>query len=971
MSSSSRDYFGETMSNPQPGTGKGSAEILQALNNPKQKKKQTQKNADVVPTNPKEKQAEDKEEEPMKTIKPANVPVKLHRLYAQELWFAATSVMASLMSPSNGFKNILDKEFAWRTSVLKGILKAGKMEKSQDSMMQVIQGEFNLGVDGFIKVLCADNAKDPDAPLSDILGAAAVVSMMESIIVNCKGYDARSRTLLMDFAETLNVPKEQFQELEGNFIEFITTQENDESLSEEAKKEHEAQLAAAKRSRMWKIGVGTVVGGVIVGVTGGLAAPFLAAGAGVAFGASTGAALATTTGIYVVGAVFGASGAGLLAHKTNRRYGDLSEFEFVHVHLTEEEKLAMEEAAEKRRCRATSMSIFGRSSSVSKSGQDKNSKSESQDIEKLPLLEERKESLSDNKQPAARESREKTDNKKQSVDSSSSAPTGKKKSSLLTFFQKKKDDENASSDESEKEKTEKEAPIKLPESTKLHVIINVNGWIPDGPSEDELPSKNFTELWEDEDDSASEIFALKWESRKLHEFAGAIKSFIVSQGVSYGAATVISHTVFATLAAAAALPVTLMSAAAVIDNPLGVCLNLSKTAGLELAQALLSRAQGNRPVTLVGNSFGALVIFEALKYMATRSNNIGIVQDVYLFGAPVTGKASEWEPISPLISGRIVNCASSYDWVVRMITRGLGAEMSVAGLDGIANDRVLNLEVSHIVKNHSEYYTKMPALLRLVGLSKDFDSQPCPGTIGHLVSVRDKGLGILRYFGFLKTGLDRTTEYCGVSLYNPLGDNNGEFQTHRYFSCQMNHGIFVPSSEITVENATYFGEPEDDHQCYSPTCRARAKNEDDDDEYQCTCYSPSHKCHERVKAIMLTPAGRKPPSPSDVDTAGLSLKIKGVEKNWLTANEYEIDVNSGFITVKRTLKDFQLICKQISSELGSDLKFPKKLSEETLQPWIEALAAAIPMMSGRLQMQTFTFLGFPDTSQESPQDSTA
>jgi surfactin synthase thioesterase subunit len=56
-----------------------------------------------------------------------------------------------------------------------------------------------------------------------------------------------------------------------------------------------------------------------------------------------------------------------------------------------------------------------------------------------------------------------------------------------------------------------------------------------------------------------------------------------------------------------------------------VCISAAKTAGAELAHALLERSQGSRPVTLVGSSFGALVIFEALKHMKERKHNGGII----------------------------------------------------------------------------------------------------------------------------------------------------------------------------------------------------------------------------------------------------------------------------------------------------------------------------------------------------------
>merc|ERR1712232_572613 len=122
------------------------------------------------------------------------------------------------------------------------------------------------------------------------------------------------------------------------------------------------------------------------------------------------------------------------------------------------------------------------------------------------------------------------------------------------------------------------------------------------------------------------------------------------------------------------------------------------------AHALLERAQGSRPVTLVGTSLGSLVIFEALTHMATRKHHVGIIQDVYLFGAPVSGAADDWKPITPLIAGKIVNCLSSQDGVIKLCVKGLGVKIgqAVAGLDGICSERAQNLDMTATIKRHGD-----------------------------------------------------------------------------------------------------------------------------------------------------------------------------------------------------------------------------------------------------------------------------
>lgn len=77
-------------------------------------------------------------------------------------------------------------------------------------------------------------------------------------------------------------------------------------------------------------------------------------------------------------------------------------------------------------------------------------------------------------------------------------------------------------------------------------------------------------------------------------------------------------------------------------------------------------------MTLIGFSLGARVIFYCLEEMAKRKSEIlfcsfikeffilcldceGIIEDVILLGAPVTGHPESWQPFEKVVSGRIVN----------------------------------------------------------------------------------------------------------------------------------------------------------------------------------------------------------------------------------------------------------------------------------------------------------------------------
>lgn len=764
---------------------------------------------------------------------------------------------------------------------------------------------------------------------------------MEVVIKGTNSYDARARFLLSELAATLNVSRAEFELLEATIAWKLgeeaetTAADGSQKSAEEVQAEREKQKKSAKKRRWLAVGLGTVVGGVVIGVTGGLAAPLVAAGAGAVFGGGAGAAFATTAGIYTIGTLFAAGGGGLVAHKTNKRFGKLAEFRFIDLSTI-------------RPSRKVHLKL-------SKTGGGWTH------ITKTPL-----------------------------------APKSQRRQSKRNSSD---ETEKGSTAEGEQEQEQEQG------QQNLHVVINVNGWIPTR-NEDDDPLKDFTTPWLSQTVNA-DTYALVWESKKLHTLAVAVTDFMTEQLAGYVAKEVLKKTVFASLMAAVALPAVLAGAASVIDNPWGVCLSAAKTAGIELAHALLDRVQGTRPVTLVGSSFGALVIFEALKHMSTRKHNDGLVYNVFLFGAPLSGSAKEWEPLSQLVSGQIVNCISKNDWVLKMMVRGVGANFCVAGLDGINLPRVSNINMSPIVSAHGDWLAEMPRLLGMVGLQFRHGGVPRYGCVGRRVQVSGHGSGILRYYGWLRSdGHDpskekRRPEWCGVSLDNPLGDCDGSHGGKSYFACRKGYGIFVKASpdqitlvsnEVGLEavvdasttgvNATVDesraggggvrsrGDVADSgvsavrlaaslslsagtpslYSCYSPACRADPSSK---------CYSVTKPCGKGFDGA-ATKATDKPgdaftddlddcmlaPTPADdnmepvVDNGEevrtfepgqlhnvvYSAHVESAERFLVKPNVFSIKVFALEETraVKATLDDFEALSKQIRQTLGKD-SFPKRM----------------------------------------------
>ncbi|XP_048533089.1 transmembrane and coiled-coil domain-containing protein 4-like [Triticum urartu] len=407
-----------------------------------------------------------------------------------------------------------------------------------------------------------------------------------------KGYDARHRVALRLLATWLDV---KWVKMEA--IEVMVAC----SAMAAAKEQEQSGENATPKSKWakWKrggiIGAAALTGGALLAITGGLAAPAIAAGFGAlaptlgtiipVIGASGFAAMATAAGSVAgsvaVAASFGAAGAGLTGTKMARRIGSVKEFEFKPI------------------------------------GENHN-------------------------------------------------------------------------------------------QGRLAVGILVSGFAFD--------EEDYIRPWEGWKDNL-ERYILQWESKHIIAVSTAIQDWLTSRLALELMKQGAMRTVLSGFLAAFAWPATLLAATDFIDSKWSVAIDRSDKAGKMLAEVLMKGSQGNRPVTLVGFSLGARVIFKCLQELALSSDNEGLVERVVLLGAPVSVKGEKWEPARKMVAARFVNVYSKDDWILGVTFRASLLTQGLAGIQAVDIPGVENVDVTELVDGHSSYLSAAQLILKHLELN--------------------------------------------------------------------------------------------------------------------------------------------------------------------------------------------------------------------------------------------------------------
>ncbi|CAM37987.2 conserved hypothetical protein [Leishmania braziliensis MHOM/BR/75/M2904] len=223
-----------------------------------------------------------------------------------------------------------------------------------------------------------------------------------------------------------------------------------------------------------------------------------------------------------------------------------------------------------------------------------------------------------------------------------------------------------------------------------------------------------------------EPYVLQWEDNYLMQFGETIQvnldiaDKVARKAVGMTAKTLLQGSMFSSLHAfwslmgTFQLPLFAVWATGVIDNTFATLSNRSAYTGKDLAAALLDQHRGNRPVTLVGFSFGSRVIVECLREL-DKVEAYGVVENVYLMGCPCSSDPRLWRGLRRVVGGRLINVYTREDWTLWMMYRLNETELKpMAGTSPVNVPGVENVDVTPLVSAHGDYAVKLLPVLNAI-----------------------------------------------------------------------------------------------------------------------------------------------------------------------------------------------------------------------------------------------------------------
>ncbi|CAI4060847.1 Mil1p SKDI_06G0320 [Saccharomyces kudriavzevii IFO 1802] len=256
----------------------------------------------------------------------------------------------------------------------------------------------------------------------------------------------------------------------------------------------------------------------------------------------------------------------------------------------------------------------------------------------------------------------------------------------------------------------------LHNNRRVNLILTVSGWMVGNEDDVRLPFSTV-------DPVEGDLYSLYWEPEMLKSI-GQTVSIVATEIFTTSLQQILGATVLTALISSIQWPMALSKLGYILDNPWNVSLDRAWSAGKILADTLIARNLGARPITLVGFSIGARVIFSCLIELC-KQKALGLIENVYLFGTPAVMKKEQLVMARTAVSGRFVNGYSDKDWFLAYLFRaaagGFSAVMGISTIEDVEGFE--NINCTELVDGHLNYRKSMPKLLKKIGiavLSEDF-----------------------------------------------------------------------------------------------------------------------------------------------------------------------------------------------------------------------------------------------------------
>ena len=261
---------------------------------------------------------------------------------------------------------------------------------------------------------------------------------------------------------------------------------------------------------------------------------------------------------------------------------------------------------------------------------------------------------------------------------------------------------------------------------RFRVMFCVGGWLP--------KHGDVAKAWQCLGDQ-SEVYAIRWELNGLSKLSAALDTLVRSAAWSMAKKEIIARTseprspflndstcrdanrhgaVYSRLLEDR-WPAGLLKISKVIETPWINGMIRAEKVGNALADIIMSKAHGERGVSLIGYSIGARAIYACLTTLAER-RAFGLVENAVLMGTPAPAETAVWCTMRSVVTGRLVNVYSENDYILGFLSRTSSFHYGVAGLQRIPGvDGVENVDISAKVSGHLRYQYLIGSILQHIG----------------------------------------------------------------------------------------------------------------------------------------------------------------------------------------------------------------------------------------------------------------